>query len=195
MSFESAYAEAVKDDRLQLPRSRALGLYGAARGVAHLDGEFWECGVYKGGSAKLLTDVLDASPRPLRLFDTFRGFLNVGPFDRDGVQDGRMFYSENAIQDVLWYLKSSFVSIHTGPIPQSFVGLEDRRIAFANVDVDLYRPTCDALGFILPRIVSGGVIIVDDYGDPDWPGVARAVDEMVNPENLSVVETQARIYL
>ena len=43
-------------------------------------------------------------------------------------------------------------------------------------NVDLYEPIRDSLLFFFPRLVPGGVIVVDDYGTTDWPGVAKAVE-------------------
>src|SRR5208282_5220870 len=49
---------------------------------------------------------------------------------------------------------------------------------------DLYLSTRDALAFIAPRLVSGGVIVFDDYGGYDSPGVTKAVNELL--EDTSV---------
>jgi hypothetical protein len=67
--------------------------------------------------------------------------------------------------------------LYPGLIPTTFAGLESSKIAFAHVDVDLYAPTKAALEFILPRMVEHGIVVIDDYGDPHYPGVATAVDE------------------
>lgn len=189
--FNEAYLAAKKDGRLQLSEARAMGLYNCAAQTT-VDGDFWECGVYRGGSAKL---ILSANPRRLLLFDTFAGFENVSAADAPGVVNGRMFYSDDAAKEVSDFLNSDFISIHKGPIPTSFIGLQNSKIAFAHVDLDLYLPTRDALQFIWKRAVNGGVIVVDDYGDPDWPGVKKAVDEIVGQAPILVENTQAVICL
>lgn len=182
MTFEEAHATALGPEgkrRLALWPERAEWLYRAAESVLHLDGEFWECGTYKGGSAKLLAELLSTSPRTLRLFDTFRGFTGIT--EKDGVssiiKEGEMFYSEDAVEDVRQFVNRSFVSIHPGPVPSGFTGLESSRIAFVYLDMDLYQPTRDAMLFVLPRMVSGGMIVIDDCGDKNWPGVEIAVEE------------------
>lgn len=196
ISFEESYLRVAKDERLQLPRSRAEGLWNAALSCLLLEGEYWECGVFKGGSAAMLADVLRARPRPLRLFDTFRGFSGVSRMDREEVKEGRMWYSDEAVQDVTAFVNADFASIHPGPIPSGFAGLEGARIAFANLDVDLYKPTRDALAFILPRMAKGGIVVVDDYNDPDWPGVTSAINELgIGAFSFDTNGTQARIRL
>ena len=39
-------------------------------------------------------------------------------------------------------------------------------------------PTKESLEFFYPQMVPNGLIVVDDYGFKDWPGVKQAVDEL-----------------
>lgn len=39
-----------------------------------------------------------------------------------------------------------------------------------------------------PHLADGAVIAFDDYGHPDWPGVAQAVDELVDSGTLAPIE-------
>src|SRR5688572_31529904 len=41
-------------------------------------------------------------------------------------------------------------------------------------DVDVYQPTRDSLEYFYPRLVTGGILVCDDYG---WPGARKAVDD------------------
>ena len=62
-------------------------------------------------------------------------------------------------------------------MPATFVGLDQVRLCFAHLDVDLYRSVTDCLTFIWPRLAVGGVIVIDDYGFESCPGAKSAVDE------------------
>jgi hypothetical protein len=53
------------------------------------------------------------------------------------------------------------------------------RFSFAHLDVNLYGSYKDCLEFFYLRMVSGGVILFDEYNDPGWPGCNRAVDEFL----------------
>jgi O-methyltransferase len=185
MPLEELFDIIEKADRLCLDRPRARRLCAAAKEALALDGEFWECGVYKGGSARMLAEVLKEKPRPLRLFDTFRGFVDVAPEDGGGHSNGAMDYGD--VEAIKEFLGVGFVSFHPGAIPASFAGLEGSRIAFLNLDVDLYRPTKEALRFVLPRMVEGGIIIIDDCGTPGFPGVWKAVSEEVRGIPISII--------
>jgi O-methyltransferase len=53
---------------------RCYTLYNLAKRALNLAGDFAECGVYKGGTALLLSDIAhDANDRMVHLFDAFEG--------------------------------------------------------------------------------------------------------------------------
>ncbi len=54
------------------------------------------------------------------------------------------------------------------------------RIALLRLDTDWYESTRHELLHLYPRLASGGVLIVDDYGH--WDGCRRAVDEYFSTE-------------
>lgn len=58
------------------------------------------------------------------------------------------------------------------------------KIAFAFLDGDFYESIRDSLRLVLPRMQKGGVIIVDDYAREALPGVARAVHERFQPDQI-----------
>lgn len=51
------------------------------------------------------------------------------------------------------------------------------KFSFVHLDGDLYQTTADALDWFWPRMVPGGVIILDDVDWPKCPGVNRALEE------------------
>jgi O-methyltransferase len=169
-------------------------LYTLAQQASLLDGEFWECGVYRGGTAMLLASVLEpssvgaAEPR-LRLFDTFKGMPEV---DDDRDLHGAGDFADTSAAGVLARVGGERAArVHEGFMPATFAGLELSRIAFAHVDVDIYRSMLEACAFIYPRLVRGGFMVFDDYGMPSCPGARQAVDEFFRglPEQPLVLPT------
>jgi O-methyltransferase len=157
---------------------RGYVLYTLARQALSIPGDFWECGVYKGGTAGLLAEVL-AAHQPgsvkLHLFDTFEGMPEVDP-QRDLHQRGQ--FGDTSLAAVRERIgRQDLVVYHQGLIPETFRGLEQARIAFAHVDVDIYQSVWDCCAFIMPRLQPGGFLIFDDYGFPSCPGARQAVDE------------------
>lgn len=142
-----------------------------------LSGEIWEAGVYQGGTARLLASLAakEATPSKIRLFDSFEGL----PKTSEGIDTHHQgdFSNTEATSVKAFVGFDAIVKFHTGWIPDTFLGLEQSTIRLAHVDLDLYKPILDSLGFIYPRLVRGGVIIFDDYGIISCPGARKAVDE------------------
>lgn len=55
--------------------------------------------------------------------------------------------------------------------------MADRRFSLVHIDVDIYRPTLDALEFFWDRVTPGGMVVCDDYGFSTCPGATAAMDE------------------
>jgi O-methyltransferase len=161
----------VSPDRLYL-------LYSVARNAVQLSGDFWECGVYKGGTARMLAEFLRRHARPgvkLHLFDTFAGMPET---DRAVDVHQKGDFSDTSLAAVKQVVgNEEGVAFHAGWIPESFRAMPDRPIALAHVDVDIYRSVWDCCEFIYPRLEVGGMMVFDDYGFPTCPGARKAVDE------------------
>lgn len=160
-------------------RDRCWVLYSLALQALRLRGDVWECGVYKGGTARMLAQLIaDAAPAEstaLHLFDTFAGMPET-----DRARDVHMpgDFSDTSVDAVRERVgHPDRVVLHPGFIPDTFQGLPDRPIALAHVDVDIYQAVLDCSRFILPRLAVGGAIVFDDYGFPTCPGAREAVDE------------------
>ncbi len=160
----------VSADRCQV-------LYRLGRQALSVAGDFAECGVYRGGTALLLSRVLKGSGKALHLFDSFEGLPAPDP-ERDPDLEEGVFRATSArdVERLLGRFPGS-LRIHEGFIPSTFEGLEDSRFAFVHIDVDLYRSTLDCLDYFYPRLAAGAVVVFDDYGFPAARGEKEAVDE------------------
>lgn len=175
---------------------RCYVLYTLASQALRLDGDFWECGVYKGGTAMLLADLIgqeqektNRRPVRLQLFDTFEGMPDTDS-QRDLHQRGD--FRDTSLESVEKRVGREGIAVfHKGLIPDTFDGLEASKIAFAHIDVDIYQSIMDCCNFIYPRLVPGGFIVFDDYGHPSCPGARQAVDTFFEdkPERPLVLPT------
>jgi len=167
-----------------------------AKQASRISGTWMECGVYRGGTAamlsKLIQDLdLDCT---LHLFDTFEGMPETNP-ELDLHQAGD--FEGTSLEDVknriysAWGKNDERVQFHQGFIPDTFKDLSVDRIAFAHVDVDIYKSVLDSCEFIYPRLATGGFLIFDDYGFPTCPGARKAVDHLFHekPEFPLVLPT------
>ena len=62
-----------------------------------------------------------------------------------------------------------------GDVEETLPARAPERLALLRLDTDWYESTRHELRHLYPRLASGGVLIVDDYGH--WDGARRAVDE------------------
>lgn len=156
---------------------RIYVLYTLALNALRLAGEFWECGVYKGGTARMFAELLSSqgADRVLHLYDTFAGMPET-----DAAHDLHQMgdFSDTSLESVRSFVGNrSRTEFHPGFIPDTFTPMQNSAIAFAHIDVDIYRSVKDCCAFIYPRLVPGGTMIFDDYGFPTCPGARQAIDE------------------
>jgi len=153
-----------------------------ARQSAALSGSWLECGVYKGGTAMILSKVIQAEKLNivLHLFDTFQGMPETDShldLHREGdFKDTNFHEVKERIRSVA-LSSSDQIFFHPGFIPHTFEKCGIDKISFAHIDVDIYRSVLDCCEFIYPRLVQGGFLLFDDYGFSSCPGARKAVDE------------------
>lgn len=155
--------------------------YLTARGIK---GDFIECGVFFGGASMLIAKTLlsleDAS-RELWLYDSFEGF--VGEQTNDDVTwygdtIERRFpdfedIAKNNIASTGYPLEK--IRLAKGDIEKTAADNKNGDIALLRLDTDTYHSTKAELEHFYPKLVSGGILIIDDYGHAF--GARRAVDE------------------
>ena len=194
---------------------RIAALRDAVRHVvaAGIDGAFVECGVWRGGSmlavAHTLLD-LGVDDRDLYLFDTFTEM--PPPDDIDGDILGRSgadllavtstlpefdIWPAARVVDVIAASGYPRERIHPvqGMVEDTVPGGAPDRIAVLRLDTDWYASTKHELEHLLPRVVRGGICIIDDYGE--FVGAKQAVDEHLAaldvPVLLHRIDTTGRL--
>jgi hypothetical protein len=178
---------------------RMHALYEAVRYVeqAKIDGDIVECGVWRGGSAMVAAMAmreLGSESRQFYLYDTFEGM--PAPSDQDVRSDGRtarsMWKRQAAdsdrgsawcyapVEQVRQNLATTGypqAQIHfvQGRVEQTIPQVAPQRIAILRLDTDWYESTWHELVHLYPRLSTGGVLILDDYGA--WRGAREATDK------------------
>lgn len=160
-----------------------------------IEGDFVECGVWRGGNALIAADVFRRlSPgRKVYLFDTFAGMTEPSAADvsRGGSnaaeQFARMARNDHndwcyaSLDEVRANFDRCKLAAHAvfvkGDVMQTLREAHSvpARISVLRLDTDWYESTRLELELLYPRLQPGGVLIVDDYGY--WGGARKAVDE------------------
>lgn len=183
--LREARVKVVKVDqyttRTRLSHGRLEFLHAQTLRVAELDGDVIEVGVWQGGSAKLLCDAFPS--RTVHLFDTFAGMPEPEAIDDHQAGD----FSDTSETSVLNYLDPcGNAVVYAGLFPATAEAVRDKQFCFAHIDVDLYSSTKAALAFIWPRLVRGGVIVLDDYKSFRCKGATKAADEFAEKYGLEI---------
>jgi len=177
-TIESVIGRLVEKRRMTLvSRDRLWILMNLATQALTLKGEIWEAGVYQGGTALLFHEVLKANDATtkLRLFDTFQGMPET---DKDIDKHNTGDFADTDVEAVKSVVgEADYIDFRKGFVPDTFAGLEDKTVAMAHIDLDIYPAILAACEFIYPRMASGGFMLFDDYGFHSCPGARKAVDE------------------
>lgn len=164
-------------------------------------GDLAECGVYRGGTL-IPTGLHLKQTRTEKVvygFDSFQGF--DGSVDSEialgGVRNSekrRGGFSDTSLQYVRDRVRRFALDDHVKIVPGFLADTLDshaeKQFSFVHLDVDIYESYKLCLEFFYPRLSSGGVILLDEYNDPPWPGCNKAVDEFMAGRPGSLNEIQ-----
>ena len=171
----------------------------------NIPGDIAECGVWNGGSmlfaAMALIHFGDTS-RNIYLYDTFAGMPRPDDVDKrwDGVPalptwekftaNGQAWGYGGTVEIVQEVMRTSqypedklvFVK---GMVEDTIPGQMPGQLSLLRLDTDLYKSTYHELVHLYPRLNSGGVLIIDDYGF--YQGARIATDQYITENNLKVL--------
>jgi len=183
--FGTLCDEAKKQDRTKLDRNRLWVLWETVRNAAPLDGAAAEVGAYRGGSAYFIAAsfaALAGQAVTMEVIDTFDGHRVSQVTEHDhAVYGGTELFGDASYEDVVEYLAPfPHVTVHKGEFSAVAPALPDRRYRLVHLDVDIYAPTMDGLRYFGPRLVSGGIVVLDDYDKPSCPGIRAAAEAFLS---------------
>ena len=183
--------EVMQNTVVNIPRLKELEKM--VKECSKLPGDIAEIGVYKGGTGYLLASAV--KNKFIYLFDTFTGLPEVDP-TKDKHRTGD-FKGVNFDEIVNRFKIFPHVEIHKGLFPDvtGFV-LNNKKFCFVHIDVDIYTSVKSCLEFFYPNMVSGGIMVLDDYNASSCPGAKEAADNFCKEKGLIVqptVECQAII--
>ncbi len=170
-----------RETEMLLSKNEAYQVFLGVRQTEKIEGDIAEVGVYKGGSAKVISEA--KGERTLHLFDTFEGLPDVRDVDT--------FYCKGqynaSLDDVKNYLKKyRNVRFYKGMFPESADSVKNKSFSFVNLDVDIYESTLNSLKFFYPRMSVGGMIISHDYANA--AGVKKAFKEFFADRVEEIIE-------
>lgn len=173
-----------------------------------ISGDFVECGVYRGASIIAIIRTLQrlgVTGREIWLYDTFEGMPepeevdqfyceapgdNMRFWDKTKRDDGGSDWVRAELNDVRANIAHAVYPterIHfvKGMVEDTIPGTVPDKIALLRLDTDFYSSTKHEFVHLYPRVVSGGVVIIDDYGA--YRGSRQATDEYLKEHGIRVL--------
>ena len=201
-------------------------IFALLRAIQHIDnnnleGDFVECGVWKGGNLILyqkMIEKLNIKGKKIYGFDTFEGMSN--PTDADFPADNLFggfkaeHYMKTQKKDLninnihayapIEMVKNNFnnntenrnnLILIKGKVEDTLKiqsNLPDK-ISILRLDTDWYESTKTELEILYPRLVKNGVLIIDDYGE--WSGSRKATNEYFKDKKIAMfkIDIAARL--
>lgn len=129
-----------------------------AKKASLLNGDFVECGVWIGTSAKVLAEECNST---VHLFDSWEGVSKLTGFDNELYETLNWKADLEIVKINLSYFDN--VLFYKGWIPSRFNEISNVDISLLHIDCSLYEPTRDSLEFMWDRIVPGGYVICNTH--------------------------------
>ena len=199
------YFKVCSQESLNVSKERFLSLYQSINYIYKnkIEGDFVECGVFKGGSAMMIAFVMkdlkknSNENKRLWLYDTFEGMANPTKHDenilnQNAISELKKIKKKENKKDIWAYsplnyvvkniektgINSDNVKYVEGLVEQTLLNKTPKKICLIRLDTDFYESTKIELEKLYPLLEVGGILIIDDYGH--WKGSKKAVDEYFN---------------
>lgn len=166
--FMSCFYDSVTNNQEKSLVWRLHTLAWAAKNSLNIEGDFVECGVFKGFCSGVILNYLDFHnlPRQAYLYDTFEGLPEKTSTEQERRNWDYTKHDPEAIYAGVCEKFSKFknVNIVRGIVPDSFAQAAPEKIAFLHVDMNSAQAEMLALEYLFDKVTPGGFIVFDDFG-------------------------------
>lgn len=178
---------------------KMIAQYELYKMASELPGAIVECGVFKGSSLcrfAMFRDLFGSrAAKKIIAFDVFGKFPQTK--FKDDKKSRKKFVLEAGLEGIskeqlMQVLKhknaDTLVELVKGDITKTvpiYVKTHpELRVSLLNIDVDIYEPAVTILEHLYPRVVPGGIILLDDYGV--FAGETKAVEEYFDSHGVEI---------
>lgn len=172
-----------------------IALWAAEQALRH-PGDFVECGVNTGilaGTIVEWTGFGARADRTMWLVDTFDGLPEDQIDDNEraiGLQDYNIEYKARA--DTHAIVTGKFapfpnVRVVKGRVPDALPEVKTERVAYLSLDMNIALPEIAAARHFWPKLVPGGVILLDDYNWAHHVNQKRAFDALAREWDVPIL--------
>jgi O-methyltransferase len=181
-------------DFTMIPADVYVGNLQLAMRVKDVRGAIVECGTWRGGMIAGMADVLGCQ-RHYHLFDSYEGLPPAQAIDgaaalawqsdtASPMYHNNCCASEEEARQAMSMSAGSKYTIMKGWFKDTLPTADVGPIAILRMDADWYASTKEILDNLAKSVVSGGLIISDDYYV--YEGCTRAINEYAAPRNWMI---------
>ncbi len=175
----------------------------------NVDGDFVECGVWRGGNLILFQKFIEKYnlSKKIYAYDTFEGMSEPDKIDETFKGESSkdllnklykkkvdrkksILIADCSIEQVQENFKKfsnkNNLTCIKGPVEKTLDLKENlpNKISILRLDTDWYSSTKKELEVLFPLLEKNGILIIDDYGF--WKGARKAVDEYFENKNVTM---------
>jgi O-methyltransferase len=165
-----------------------------------IPGDLIETGVWRGGGCIFMRGCLKALGHPERVVWVADSFEGLPEPDLARTKE-RDFYHSPVMQKAYEKMAASEEEVRRnfaayglldenvrflkGWFKDTLSSASIKQLALIRLDGDFYESTTDALNALYNKLVPGGFVIIDDYGEDVWTDCRAAVDEFRTSHRIS----------
>ena len=168
---------------------RAYTVCWAAMKGKGLEGDYVECGVDRGGFSRAAMHYIGFADLPDRKFflvDTYCGIPASSLADDENRELLATRYGQTYDHVVSTFAPFPNAVIVRGEVPEVLPAVAAEKVCYLCIDLNTAGPSVAAAEFFWDRMVSGAVMVLDDYGQR-FTGMKRGLDEFARRRGVEVL--------
>lgn len=193
--FSRAYERGVSATESDFPWHWRVhvGLWVASVAARLKAGSFVECGVNRGFLSSAIMDYLDwnSLDRQFYLFDTFEGLV-PRQLSEEETKLQRLEVTNQLYYDCYDLVVENFKEYHNvhivkGEVPATLETVDISSVAYLSLDMNCAYPEIEAIKYFWPRMVDGGLVILDDYAYQGYEPQKKAFDIFARENDIDIL--------
>ncbi|MGH8643561.1 MAG: TylF/MycF/NovP-related O-methyltransferase [Gammaproteobacteria bacterium] len=170
-----------------------VALWAAAHG-AKLEGDFVECGVWRGFLSTAIMNYVDWPKlnKHFFLFDTFAGLDERLLTEAERANQQKLDHFKVFYTDCYEFVKQHFanydrVQVVKGTVPDTLTQAEIGKVSFLSIDMNCTQPEISAANFFWDKLVPGAIVLLDDYGFVSYEEQKQGFDAFAKQKQVEIL--------
>lgn len=192
-AYEYAKSKSADDTSFYGPWRVHIAIW-AAQTALRRSGDFVECGVHRAFMSTAIMHYVDwnsiSNGRRFFLVDTFSGVVKSLLLDEE-LQIGRLSQSNERYIDTFDMASRNTAEFKNaqliqGAVPDILPSIQTSEIAYLHIDMNSAAPEVAAFEFFFPKMVTGGVILFDDYAYFGYEPQKQPLDQIAKKLGVQI---------